>query len=146
MYCMKCGGPVPAAARFCPGCGIAVADGGTAAGSTEPPVSAAPAEIKRGHTRRLLGIFGGIIVLGLVAAAALIIARRQPPLEQTAIVPVGAPPEKPPGETPATLTPQVVAGFDWSGFTAEQLLAARAALDEAIAKEEQGTAKDKSAP
>ena len=136
MYCMKCGVSVPAAARFCPGCGSAAADGGTAAG----------AEIKQGHTRRLLGIFGGIIVLGLIAAAALIVARRQPPVEQTAIFPVIAPPEKPPGETPAKLTPDVVAGFDWSGLTAEQLLAARAALDEAIAKEEQGTAKNKSVP
>ena len=128
---MKCGGSVPAAARFCPGCGTAVADRGTAAGSTDDYA-------KRSRTRRLLGIFGGVIILGLIAAAALFFARRQPPLEQTAIAPVG---EKPPGENSAKPTPQMPAGFDWSGLTAEQLLAARAALDEAIAKEEQSTAK-----
>jgi hypothetical protein len=132
---MKCGGSVPAAASFCPGCGTAVADGGTAAGSTDDYA-------KRRRTRRLLGIFGGVIILGLIAAAALFVARRQPPLQQqTAIVPVGTPLEKAPGENSTKPTSQAVAGFDWSGLTAEQLLAARAALDEAIAKEEQSTAK-----
>ena len=135
MYCTKCGGPVPEAAHFCPGCGTAVADGGTAAVSIDDSA-------KRRHSRRWLGILGGAMILGLLAAAALFVTRRQPPPPaQSAIVPVGAPQENAPGENSSKPVPQVVAGFDWSGLTAEQLLAARAALDEAIAKEEETTAK-----
>jgi hypothetical protein len=144
VYCMKCGGLVPAAARFCPACGTAVADGETATGSTiSPPGNADDA--KRRHTRRLLGIVGGVIIVGFIAAAALIVWRRQPQPEQTALVPDSAPPEKAPGENSAQLTPREMAGFDWSGLTAEQLHAARAALDEAIAKEEQSAAKSSGA-
>ena len=131
---MKCGGSVPTAAHFCPGCGTAVADAGTASGSSGDFA-------KRTHTRRWLGILAGVIILGVMAAAALFVARRQPALEHSAIVPTGVPQANAPGENSAKPAPQVVAGFDWSGLTAEQLLAARAALDEAIAKEEQSTAK-----
>jgi hypothetical protein len=139
MYCMKCGGSVPASARFCPGCGTAVAAGETGAGSTSSPPGIAD-DAKRRHTRRLLGIVGGVIILGLTAAAALFVSRRPPQPQQTAIASVSAPQEKAPGENSVQPTPQEVAGFDWSGLTAEQLHAARAALDEAIAKEEQSTA------
>jgi hypothetical protein len=38
------------------------------------------------------------------------------------------------------IAPAQIIGFDWSGLSPEQLQSARAALDEAIAKEEQSRA------
>jgi hypothetical protein len=120
MNCIKCGQQIPETARFCPGCGTPV--GG---GRSKPEIR-----------RRLIAIIGGgVAVLLLIAAAMLYMTRPQP----SAAV---APQTQTPGgdSVKAQITPAQITGFDWSGLSPEQLLSARAALDEAIAKEEQSRA------
>ena len=123
MNCIKCGQQLSETARFCPLCGTPVVGGRS-----------------RAEIRRRLIIGGGVAVLLVVASAVLFFKRPQP-----SVVPVVAPQAQPPGGdspkiAPAQITPAQIAGFDWSGLSPEQLQSARTALDEAIAKEEQGRA------
>jgi uncharacterized membrane protein len=122
MNCIKCGQEISETARFCPACGTPV-DGGRS----------------RPEIRRILiaMIGGGVAVLLIVAAAMLYIRRPQP-----SVVPAVTLQAQPPdGDSariaPSQITPAQIIGFDWSGLGPEQLQSARAALDEAIAKEEE---------
>jgi hypothetical protein len=120
MNCIKCGQEVSETARFCPACGTPV--GGGRPGT----------EIRR----RLIAIIGGgVAALVIVAAAVLYIKRPQP-----SVVPAVTPQAQPPGGDSVKIAPAQIIGFDWSGLSPEQLQSARAALDEAIAKEEQSRA------
>ena len=124
MNCIKCAQEVSETARFCPACGTPV--GG---GRSRPEIR-----------RRLTIIGGGVAVLLILAAAIWYIKRPQP-----SVVPAVTLQAQPPGGdsakiAPAQITPAQIAGFDWSGLSPEQLQSARAALDEAIAKEEQSRA------
>ena len=123
MKCIKCGQEVSETARFCPACGTPV--GGGRSGP----------EIRR---RRIALIGGGVAVLLIGAAAIFYIERPRPSVVPAVTL-------QPPGGdsakiAPAQITPAQIAGFDWSGLSPEQLQSARAALDEAIAKEEQSRA------
>ena len=125
MKCIKCGQEVSETARFCPACGTPV--GGGRSGP----------EIRR---RRIALIGGGVAVLLIGAAAIFYIERPRP-----SVVPAVTLQAQPPGGdsaniAPSQITPAQIAGFDWSGLNPEQLQLARAALDEAIAKEEQSRA------
>ena len=122
MNCIKCAQEVSETARFCPACGTPVGDG-----RSRPEIR-----------RRLTIIGGGVAVLLIGAGAIFYIERPQPGV-------VAAVTLQPPGGdsakiAPAQITPAQIAGFDWSGLSPEQLQSARAALDEAIAKEEQSRA------
>jgi hypothetical protein len=125
MNCIKCGQEVSETARFCPACGTPV--GG---GRSRPETR-----------RRLIAIIGGGVVVLLIVAAAMLYFKRPQP----SVVPAVTLQAQPPGGesakiAPAQITPAQIAGFDWSGLSPEQLQSARAALDEAIAKEEQSRA------
>jgi hypothetical protein len=119
MNCTKCGEQVLETARFCPACGTPV--GGADASKVQ----------SRG---RLIAMLGGALAVVIIAAAALFYAKRPQP----SVAPAVAPQAQAPGGDAAKTTPAQIAGFDWSGLSPEQLQAARAALDAAIAKEEQG--------
>ncbi|HMD72321.1 MAG TPA: zinc ribbon domain-containing protein [Steroidobacteraceae bacterium] len=125
MNCSKCGAPLPATARFCPACAAPVAGNLRAAGGTDQSALEA--------RRRRIAIVGGIgaAVAVAIVAAFMNLNRTQP------VAPPTPQPAQASGADSAKVTPAQAAGFDWSGLDPEQLQAARAALDEAIAKEEQ---------
>jgi hypothetical protein len=119
MNCTKCGQPVSDTAHFCPGCGT--------------PVGGGPSRPTTGG--RLIAILGGAVALLLIAAAAVwFIKRPQPSGSAAALQAQPAAPDSP------KIAPAQIGGFDWSGLSPEQLQSARAALDEAIAKEERARA------
>ncbi len=136
MNCIRCGEPLPATARFCPACAAPVAE--NLRGGAGPP------QLELQRRRRRIAIAGGIgAALALVLIGALIVLKPMRPN----LAPGGAPAAQPPRAETATMTPAQIAGFDWSGLSPEQLQAARAALDEAIAKEEQAAPRNpKTAP
>jgi len=121
MNCIKCGGQLLETARFCPACGTPVG------GASRPQIRA-----------RLL-VIGGVAALVAVAIiVALLFLNRAPPTAASpAAAPSAAVPQAPVADS-ARITASQVTGFDWSGLSPEQLQAARAALDQAIAREEQG--------
>lgn len=119
MNCTKCGEQVLETARFCPACGTPV--GGADASKAQ----------RRGG---LIAMVGGALAVVLIAAAALVYVKRPQP----SVAPAVALQAQAAGGDAAKATPAQIAGFDWSGLSPEQLQAARAALDAAIAKEEQG--------
>jgi hypothetical protein len=122
MNCIKCGQQIPETARFCPGCGTPV--GG---GRSKPEIR-----------RRLIAIIGGGVAVLLLIAAAIVYMKRPQPGAVAAVAPQTLTPGA--DSVKAQITPAQITGFDWSGLSAEQLQSARAALDEAIAKEEQSRA------
>jgi len=125
MNCIRCGALLPAAARFCPACAAPIDEGLRGDGGE------AEAELQR--RRRRVAIAGGggaLVALGIGAAVFFYVGRAPTTIRASA-------PAAAPRANAAPLTPAQVTGFDWSGLTPEQLQAARAALDEAIAKEEQ---------
>ena len=135
MNCVKCGQQVSDTARFCPSCGT--------------PVGGGPS---RPTTRgRLIAILGGVAVLLIAAAVVWFIKRPQTDGSAAALPaqPAGsaAPlPALPIGGDSVKIAPAQIGGFDWSGLSPEQLQSARAALDEAIAKEEGARARTSNAP
>ena len=118
MNCFKCGQQVSDTARFCPGCGTPIGGG---------PSRPTP----RG---RLIAILGGVALLLIAAAVVWFIKRPQPGGSASAL------PAQPTGGDSVKIAPEQISGFDWSGLSPEQLQSARAALDEAIAKEERARA------
>lgn len=118
MNCIKCGGQLLETARFCPACGTPVG------GASRPQIRA-----------RLLVIGGVAAVVGIAIVGVLLFLNRTPP---TAAAPVAVPQAPAPVADTAKIASAQIPGFDWSGLSPEQLQAARAALDQAIAKEEQG--------
>jgi hypothetical protein len=134
MNCIKCGEPLPATARFCPACAAPVPGNLRAAGGAAQSTLQA--------RRRRIAIVGGVgAAVGVAIVAALIyLNRAQPgvaPGVAPSVVPGTAQQAQASGADSAKVTPAQAAGFDWSGLNPDQLQAARAALDEAIAKEEQ---------
>jgi zinc ribbon protein len=125
MNCIKCGEPLPPTARFCPSCAAPVAGNLRSAGG------AAQSTREAGRRRIVIAGAAGAAV-AVAIAAAVIYLKRAPPVAPGVVPQVQAP-----NADSAKLTPAQAAGFDWSGLDPEQLQAARAALDEAIAKEEQ---------
>lgn len=126
MNCIKCGEPLPATARFCPACASPVPGKLRAAGG--------PAQSTLEARRRRVAIVGGVgAAVALAIVAAFIYFKRGQP----SAAPDTAPQPQASGADSAKVTPAQAAGFDWSGLNPEQLQAARAALDAAIAKEEQ---------
>jgi zinc ribbon protein len=125
MNCIKCGEPLPPTARFCPSCAAPVA--GNLRGAGGDALSTLEAR------RRRIAIAGAVgAAVAVAIAAAFIYLKRTPP-----VAPGAAPQVQAPNADSAKVSPAQAAGFDWSGLNPEQLQAARAALDEAIAKEEQ---------
>jgi len=123
MNCIKCGTPLPDTARFCPACAAPVdASLGAESGAVQ--------SVSQRRRRRLMFAGGAVVALGIGAAALVYFMRPSPIVPPTASAQVTR-------ETVVKLTPAQVTGFDWSGLSPEQLEAARAALDQAIAKEEQ---------
>lgn len=141
MFCITCGGSIPTTARFCPACGTPVSQSG---GQTEPvqrPPQSAVAPEKQGANKRLIAIIAGIAIVGAAIAAVLLNTRSQQQTGQAAGAAVtatqAAAPEPAASSENVVKPASTLAGFDWSGLSPEELLAARAALDAAIAKEEQ---------
>jgi hypothetical protein len=142
MFCIKCGGSVPTTARFCPACGSSVVDSsGAAAPAKRPPQSG----------KKLIAVIAGIAIVCAVVAAVMLHARRQQQDDQTVSAAAAAPqstiaqsadPQTAAPSDAVTKPAQTIEGFDWSGLSPEELLAARQALDAAIAKEEQNSAKN----
>ena len=138
MFCIKCGGSIPTTARFCPACGNPVSEGGGQTASAQRPPQSGVAPEKRSANTRLIALIAGIAIVCAAIAAVLLHPRRQTPDAAGSATPAVAPSE-------AVAKPtSTIAGFDWSGLSPEELLAARAALDAAIAKEEQSSAKSPS--
>jgi len=119
MNCTKCGEQVLETARFCPACGTPVGGAGPS---------------KAQSRARLIAMIGGALAVVVIAAAALFFINRPKP----GVAPAVAPQAQAPGGDTAKMTPAQITGFDWPCLSPEQLQAARAALDAAIAKEEQG--------
>ena len=125
MNCIKCGEPLPATARFCPACAAPVAGNLRAAGGA--------AQSTLETRRRRIAIAGGVgAAVAVAIAAAFIYLNRTPPVAPGAAQQIEAS-----GADSVRVTPAQAAGFDWSGLNPDQLQSARAALDQAIAKEEQ---------
>jgi hypothetical protein len=153
MYCVKCGAQLGGSQRFCVGCGTPV--------DVAPVTAARPATTQRAATPQraaptqrparqpgsrgpwVILVIAGVAIIAIVAAfvvqqrlrsaAPPSAATPQEPLPQPAAPPQPVPPQSvaPPPAAPAD------AGFDWTGLSREELLAARSALDAAIAREEQ---------
>ena len=149
MNCTQCGQQVSETTRFCPSCGTPV--GATPVSSA--PVSSAPisstpvrgtriggAPSKPESRGKLVAILGGVGLLLIIAAGVWYIKRPQPGSSTVALQTT-----QPTGGDPGKATPAQISGFDWSGLSPEQLQSARAALDEAIAKEERARASSSNA-
>jgi hypothetical protein len=125
MNCNKCGQEVSETTHFCPACGTPVG-----AGRSRPEIR-----------RRLIAIIGGGVAVLLIVVVAMLYIKRPQPSVVSAVTPQAQPPGGDSAKiAPAQVTPAQIIGFDWSGLSPEQLQSARAALDEAIAKEEQSRA------
>ncbi len=157
MYCTRCGTQMPAAAHFCPGCGMAVG-GNPSAGD---PVSGTPPAAQPQRSRRAAPVLIGGAVLIIAAAVVAAVLHRAPPVAAAPTLPatpvhdgapLGAPGAPVPAAaaptaampTPATPTPETLA-YDWSGLSHEELVKARTALDAAIAREEHSSSGEMSA-
>lgn len=68
MYCSKCGGQLPQAAKFCPKCGGAISPAPVA--ETQPPV--APEKKKKKSDKFMIGCVG-LVLLNIFVAVAFII-------------------------------------------------------------------------
>lgn len=124
-------------ARFCPACAAPIPGNSRANG----PAAQSTLQARR----RRIAIAGGVgAAVAIAIVAALVYFKRAEP-----VAPGAAQPAPAPRADSAKVTPAQAAGFDWSGLNPEQLQAARAALDAAIAKEEQtrpGNAKPARSP
>jgi predicted nucleic acid-binding Zn ribbon protein len=126
MNCSKCAAPLPDTARFCLACGAAVADS-----------DARPKHLRWRTTAVLMAGVMLLIVVGAVLFARS--TKRLSPPPPAAITQERAPTQAPaPGA--AQPAPATVDGYDWSGLSPEELIAARKSLDAAIAREEQNIA------
>ena len=124
-------------ARFCPACAAPIPGNLRTTG----PEAQSALQARR----RRIAIDGGV---GAAVAVAIVSAFVNFKRTQTA-APVATQQPEASGADSAKVTPAQAAGFDWSGLNPEQLQAARAALDAAIAKEEQtrpGNAKPARSP
>jgi hypothetical protein len=135
MNCVKCGTPLLEGARFCQSCGTSVAEAVPAAVAQNP--------VQR-HKRTLIaaGLAGGVIV---IAIGVLLFIRHQSGTPEPAAAttqPTASAPAPGSSETPAVASATATAsgGFEWSGLSPDEVIAARAALDQAITKEEKDAA------
>jgi hypothetical protein len=141
MYCVNCGGPIPSTARFCGTCGSPIdqdrGEPASAGTSSQSPVTPAT----RGADKKLIAIIAGVVIGAAAIAALLLHSRAQQQGVPAAAAATSASQDTAPSA--AAVTPAAtIAGFDWSGLSPEELQAARAALDAAIAREEQSNAKN----
>lgn len=167
MYCKHCGVQLSEDARFCSSCGTALGHTGAAVENSEAaPESVASnsagavyASPQQGSRRRpaLIALIAGLAII-VIATAGVLITRGQGWFRERSAAGLAAsteptPPE--PATSPASKeatmipvaattmssdagsTPAGSGGFAWSGLSPDEVTAARGALDEAIAHEEQ---------